>query len=116
MPLKSNAKNKPRLPRKIKILGQVWRVLYVKDLRVSSDEDDDSDDERVSGLSDGNRRTISICTTSNRTPAEVHSTLIHEILHSIIFVSGQRNLLTPAQEEALVVALEHGLAPVLSLL
>ena len=115
--MKSNVKSKPRLPRKIKILGQVWRVLYVKDLRVdSSNEDDDSDDERVSGLSDGNRRTISICTTSNRTPAEVHSTLVHEILHSIIFVSGQRNLLTPAQEEALVVALEHGLAPVLSLL
>ena len=35
--------------------------------------------------------------------------LLHEILHAIIYTSGQSEHLTPEQEEGLVVALENGL-------
>jgi len=59
------------------------------------------------GESNGSERTIRIRDTSPFHP----STLLHEICHQVLYVSGLTNLLTDELEEAIVTALEHGLFP-----
>jgi hypothetical protein len=39
-------------------------------------------------------------------------TLLHEVLHSILYVSGVAELLEGNLEEAIVIALENGLSPI----
>ncbi len=44
------------------------------------------------------------------------ATLLHELFHAILFTSGQGFDLESGTEEALVRALEHGLAPVVKII
>ena len=72
----------------------------------------DKKDKHV-GESEGSARTIKV--KKSLTPEVKTATLIHEILHSILYVSGQSERLTEEQEEALVLALEHGIVQVMEL-
>lgn len=89
----------PTLP----ILGHDYKVLLEKTLGL------DDDGSVMEGLSSPYE--IKIALDSNKTLELQESTLLHEILHSILHVSGQSNMLSEKQEEALVVAFEHGLMP-----
>lgn len=72
----------------------------------------DKKDKHV-GESDGVGRTIKI---KKGLADEVKtSTILHEIIHSILYVTGQSERLTDEQEESLVLALEHGLHPLYEL-
>jgi len=64
--------------------------------------------EHVSGLTQGSDRKISVSLTENSTKELRESTSFHELLHAILYVTGQSEMLTTEQEEALVVAVEHG--------
>lgn len=44
------------------------------------------------------------------------ATLFHELCHAALFMTGQSQMLSDEQEEAIVRAIEHGLAPHLKLL
>ncbi len=46
---------------------------------------------------------------SDLTGVELHKTLLHEILHAVLELSGQNQSLRDKQEEAIVRALENGL-------
>jgi len=67
--------------------------------------------EHVSGLTQGSDRKISVALAENPTEELRKSTSFHEIVHAVLYVTGQSELLTNEQEEALVIALEHGLMP-----
>lgn len=94
-------------PKTIQILGTEFRIEYTTKLP----KDDYGDTV-------GNDRVIRV---KSRLRGEIaKSTLIHEILHAIFHVSGQSEILAKHDEsgqleEALVVALEHGLTPIISL-
>lgn len=72
----------------------------------------DKKDKHV-GESDGVARTIKI--KKSLTDDVKSSTILHEIIHSVLYVTGQAERLTEEQEEALVLALEHGLHPLYEL-
>jgi hypothetical protein len=44
---------------------------------------------------------------------QMHSTRLHEYIHAILQVSGVNELLDEKSEEAVVKAIEHGLAPLI---
>jgi hypothetical protein len=44
-----------------------------------------------------------------------HSVLLHEVTHAILCISGQSQIISHEQEEALCMALEYGLRPFFSL-
>ncbi len=46
----------------------------------------------------------------NSTKENANNTLFHECIHAALYISGQKELLSADQEEALVRAIEHGLA------
>lgn len=94
-------------PKKIPILGTEFRVEYTTKLP--------KDDY---GHTEGNERLIKI---KARLRGEIaKATLIHEILHGVLHVSGLSEVLmqhdpTGQLEEAIVVAIEHGMTPIVSL-
>lgn len=61
------------------------------------------------GLTNGPERKISI--TENKNSALMESTLLHEIIHGVFYVTGHSEWLTEEQEEALTLALEHAIIP-----
>ena len=63
------------------------------------------------GDTDKGRKRIRIDLANNRGLTDLKSTLLHECLHAILAQSGIDNMLTDEVEEAIVVALEHGLSP-----
>jgi hypothetical protein len=67
------------------------------------------------GETDGTERTIKVDLHKHTSQEQVTSTLFHEMIHAVLHVSGQSELLRGKQEEALVVALEHGLMPNITL-
>jgi len=92
---------KTKLPKSVCILG----VQYKVEMRELEDEG--------FGYSEGNARIIQI---NPKHPADTYmATLLHEILHQIFHISGLSNMLDSTKEdkfeEAIVVALEHGLSP-----
>lgn len=99
---------KRKLPTSIRILGQRWRIQYVPDLR-------DENGTKLDGLTSPATRTISLCATGHATQALMASTLVHEILHVILRVSGLNELMSEQMEEAMVRALEHGLEDLVTL-
>ncbi len=53
---------------------------------------------------------------SNKLSGEqLKSTIIHELLHAILYITGQSERLDHDFEEAIVIALEHGLTPLVDL-
>ncbi|MBA2680996.1 MAG: hypothetical protein H0U76_21695 [Ktedonobacteraceae bacterium] len=90
-------------PRSVKVLGVKFRVKYVDGL-VNSKAD------ALYGDCDGPGHTIRICTKLNKTPQACEATLMHEVIHAILYLTGQSELLSEDREEALVLSLENGLS------
>lgn len=87
-------------PTKIDILGIPVRIIQVKKI----DKDD------AYGESNFMDRTIKI---RAGLPEDLfESTLLHEIVHTILGMTGQSEHLKHEQEEAIVLALEHGLCQI----
>ena len=87
---------KYKLPDSVPILGE--------DFTVKSEEMKDA-----AGDTMGGHRRIRIDFSDHDSQDEVESTLLHETMHAILYVSGVSNLLEENVEEAIIVALEHGL-------
>lgn len=88
-------------PEEVEILGHLFRIEYVYDLK--------DDGDTLFGDTDVDEKIIKICTKRCITSAQLESTLMHEAIHAVLGVSGMAQLLKGDQEEALVIALEHGL-------
>ena len=67
------------------------------------------DKEKSYGEMQGAERVIKI-KESLKGPV-FEATLLHEVLHGILYTTGHSELFTVEQEEALVLALEHGISP-----
>jgi len=89
---------------KIPVLGVPFEIQYVNKIN----EEDDS-----YGECDGPAHKIKI--KKSLTNEQKRLTVFHEILHAALYISGQSELLTEQQEEAIVVALENGLSQLYNL-
>lgn len=87
----------------ITVMGRRVRVLYKKPPTEDADQ--------LLGYFDSRKMTIWI--SPDQTKDEQYASLIHELLHCILFMSGTNQLLDEKGEEAVVRALEHGLVPLL---
>ena len=90
---------KMRKPSKISILGQEIKIVY-KDIL----------DDNCCGLFHPDTMDIEI-----KKDKYWRSTLIHEIIHAILCISGATELVTDKIEEALVCAIESGLKDIITL-
>ncbi len=88
------------IPKSVMILGAKFKVKIVKSLK-----DDEGRD--LYGESVLTSKLIKLST--EQTPKEMSETLLHEIIHCILHMSGSSYLIHSGAEEALVRALEHGL-------
>lgn len=91
-------------PNRVNIMGTEFTVKYAK---LSGGD---------MGETKGNARIITI--DPKLRGEELKSTTIHEIIHAILHVTGQAEILASYGEhveESLVVALEHGLTPMIEL-
>jgi Zn-dependent peptidase ImmA (M78 family) len=88
-------------PRTVKVFGEKFKIKYL--------HPDDCDDlDGAHGIMCLNEREIVI---NNTLPLDqMRRTLIHEIAHAILGVSGISEKLNPAVEEAICVALEAGVS------
>lgn len=89
------------MPTRIKILGQWVKVVYV-DLPI---EPDTKESDR--GNCKPDERLIQI---NKSDPKHIQrQTLFHEVIHCILYFTGQSAQLDEEKEEGLVLAIEHGL-------
>jgi hypothetical protein len=97
------AKKKIRWPEVEEINGIPFTINYQKKVK------DDAGNE-CCGLTDGPAHWMKISTDECPSPSMVESTLLHEIIHSILYVSGQSAIIDDEKvEEGIVTALENGL-------
>lgn len=92
------------MPTSLPIGGIDWTVKY--HARVVDD-----DDSEVSGLTDGSKFTITISWSENASRTEAEFTLLHEVGHAILYMSGLTEALDGKLEEAIVCAWEKMLFP-----
>lgn len=97
---KQSVFNRKRPPRVVTIMGQKVKVRVVEYLEDGSQE--------LLGAFNGENKIIYILKNS-----DWRSVLLHEICHAILYFSGASEGLTYAKEESIVLALEHGLPPIL---
>lgn len=90
--------------RKVDILGVPFTV--IRSTKKMPDEKDHGETVVLD-------RRIYLNPTVNKTPDEMASTLLHEVIHAILGISGQDQLFKEDQEEGVVTALEHGLYPLI---
>lgn len=83
-----------KLPSEVMVLGHLFRVRLVPDV-----ED--------LGSCTGHKRVITI--SEEQTQEQAESTLLHEIIHAALYVTGQSETLGEEREEGLVLAIEHAL-------
>ena len=88
-----------KLPRKIKVLGQSWKIV-TKSL-----------DTDCFGLCSPGERTIYI--NADTHPCQHSATLLHEFVHAVFSVSGANNLFDERVEEMLCEVLASALEPLL---
>jgi len=93
-----------RQPRKVDILGVQFSV--IQSTKKMPDATDHGETVVV-------ERRIYLNPTVNKTPDDMASTFLHEVIHAILGVSGQDSLIKEDHEEGLVTALEHGLYPLI---
>jgi hypothetical protein len=91
--------NRPRPPRVISVCGQKVKVRIVAYLEDSNQE--------LLGAFNAETKTIYLLRGANW-----RQTLLHEICHAVLYFSGASEGLTETKEESIVLALEHGLAPI----
>jgi hypothetical protein len=87
-------------PRSVLVLGYRLKIRVVSYL-----EDSGAD---LLGAFNGETKTIFLARGCDWKPV-----LLHEITHAILYLSGSCEGLTQSKEESLVLALEHGLSPLL---
>jgi hypothetical protein len=92
--------DRKRPPRSVMVCGQKVAVKVVAYLEDESEE--------LLGAFNGESKTIYILRGTNW-----KQTLLHEICHAILYFSGASEGLTISREEQIVLALEHGLMPLL---
>jgi hypothetical protein len=88
-----------QVPVSLPMLGRSVQIKYVAELGGDY------------GHADPPTFTIKIAIKEHSSAAEVFSTLLHEMLHIALGTTGQAELFKGGGEEALVVALENALAP-----
>lgn len=91
------------LPSEVTILGQSFTIV------------DKKLEEGNYGETCGASGKIEIDKTKHTSQELLDSTLLHEVIHGILYVSGQSEMLSEQQEEGLVIALENGLRNIISL-
>lgn len=94
----------PKVKKSVPVMGQKYSIEYYDNIKTDDKED-------VYGDTDKGKKRIRIDLSNNKSQSLVRSTLLHEVLHAILSQSGLDNLLTDEVEEAIVVAIEHGLFP-----
>lgn len=87
----------------IRIMGKLFRILQVKQV----------DKEDSYGECDGPARTIKI--KAGIPPEAYDDTLMHEIIHAVLYLSGHSEGMAHDLEESLVLALETGLSEIYQL-
>jgi hypothetical protein len=97
---KQLAFNRKHPPRSVMVCGQKVTVKVVAYL--------EDDAEELLGAFNGETKTIYILKNSNW-----KQTLFHECIHAALYFSGAGEGLTISKEESIVLALEHGLWPLL---
>ena len=70
----------------------------------------DESGNELFGLFDRDKLTIYVSQSPHH---DKDSTLLHECIHAIFFITGQTETLEHEQEEAIVRAMEHALAPLI---
>jgi len=96
-------RNKEIHPDSLMIMGIEWTIKYVDKLK-------DDDGEILCGDTDIDKYLIRISTGYHDTDSEMSRTILHETLHAILRMTGQNEMLSEKQEEAIVRALEQGLS------
>lgn len=91
------------LPSDVTILGQKFKI---EDKKLSED---------TFGETCGMTSRISVDLDKHSSQELLNSTLLHEIIHGVLYVSGQSQTLSEQQEEGLVVCLENGLKSIIRL-
>ena len=91
-----------RRPKSVCVLGQDFSIEYKPKVVVG-------DNDECYGLTHVKDFTIQISSTENKTPEQMEATLLHEVIHAVLGVSGLTELIDDKTEEALVVSLENGL-------
>ena len=87
------------MPTRISIMGIPFEVKYLTKV--------DHQDNHL-GETDGAGRVIKI--KKGMAEEVTKATLMHEIVHAIIYVTGHTEMLKHKHEEAIVLAIEHGLS------
>ncbi len=90
----------------VSILGHTFNIKYISQKQIDKGQPD-----KIYGDCDVYNREIRILKTL--APDILKATLLHECFHAILGISGQAEMLTEGQEEAIVIALEHGLGPII---
>jgi Zn-dependent peptidase ImmA (M78 family) len=86
------------------LAGVEWTVLYMSPLK-------DESDNNLQGDTSPDTRIIRINSTYSEDRQA--QTLLHECMHAVLYMTGQAEHLSPAQEEGIVLGLEHTLWPIL---
>lgn len=81
------------IPRNIQILGREYKIRR----------------KRMKDFAFVNDDTQTIYLKSGISGEVADKTLMHEVIHAVLFTSGTKFQLTPTQEESIVRAVEHGL-------
>lgn len=89
-----------RPPRSVMVCGHRLKVKVVPYLEDESEE--------LLGAFNGETKTIYILKGS-----DFRSILLHEICHAVLYFSGASEGLTATKEESIVLALEHGIGPLI---
>jgi len=95
-------RNRAKHPDTLEIMGAVFTIKYLDKLK-------DEDGTDLSGMMEGTIRTIKINMSQHAHDEILERTLLHEITHAVLYMSGISELLEK-QEEAIVIALENGLS------
>lgn len=95
-------RNRSKHPDTLEIMGATFTIKYVTKLK-------DDDDNSLSGEMQGSKRLITINLNEHDNLDELERTLLHEITHAVLYMSGLSEQLTEKLEESIVVALENGI-------
>ena len=98
-------RNKEIHPDTLMIMGVEWTIKYTDKLK-------DDEGDTLMGETDIDKYTITINIKDHDTDSEVARTTLHETLHAIMRMTGQNEMLSEKQEEAIVRAFEQGLSQI----
>lgn len=97
-----------RVPVRIPLLGKIAKIQYPDILT-------DESGQALNGETMPDSNLIRIAKQHHANDTDLFATLFHELLHLALHYSGHAEMFEAKQEEALVLALEMGMAPLLSL-